>query len=56
MRNSITPEENPILFASTYEAGRFVKEDQHEKEVKLKQDDLLLINEEEEKAKKEKND
>jgi len=27
MRNSITPEENPILFASTYEAGRFVKED-----------------------------
>lgn len=35
MRNSITPEENPILFASTYEAGKFVKDEDVEKEVKL---------------------
>lgn len=35
MRNSTTPEENPILFASTYEAGKFIKNEEHEKSVKL---------------------
>ena len=35
MWNSTTPEENPILFASTYEAGKFVKNEDHEKSVKL---------------------
>lgn len=34
MRNTTTPDENPILFASTYEAGKFIKED-HEQSVKL---------------------
>jgi len=38
MRNSTTPEEDPILFASTYEAGKFVKEE-HEKSVKLEKND-----------------
>lgn len=35
MRNSTTPEENPILFASTYEAGKFIKNEEHETSVKL---------------------
>jgi len=35
--NSTTPEENPILFASTYEAGKFIKNEDHEKSVKLEQ-------------------
>jgi len=41
MRNSTTPEENPILFASTYEAGKFINED-HEKSVKLEKSELTL--------------
>lgn len=56
MRNSTTPEENPILFASTYEAGKFVKEEDHEKEVKLLSDnDNDETNEAETKQKNEKN-
>lgn len=35
MWNMISQEENPILFASTYEAGKFVKSEALEKEVKL---------------------
>ena len=56
MRNSTTSEENPILFASTYEAGKFVKEEDHEKEVKLLSDNEIdEANEEEAKQKNEKN-
>lgn len=56
MRNSTTPEENPILFASTYEAGKFVKDEDHEKEVKLISDGVNPeINDEEVKARNEKN-
>jgi len=56
MRNSITPEENPILFASTYEAGKFVKDEDHEKEVKLiSEEDKPEENDEEAKLRNVKN-
>jgi 2-phosphoglycerate kinase len=48
MRNSSTPQQNPILFASTYEAGKFVKDEDLEQEVKLISEEDKVVEENEE--------